>query len=90
VLDIYKAEGRPENEDFIYRIPLLVPKVTTIYALDSFPFVFASWEKMDFFFWFRFHNRQITRNAADLFFTLVNCLWKALRRILGLRIILTL
>ncbi|XP_059441704.1 probable ubiquitin-like-specific protease 2A [Corylus avellana] len=27
VLDIYKAEGRPENEDFIYRIPLLVPKV---------------------------------------------------------------
>ncbi|XP_059442580.1 probable ubiquitin-like-specific protease 2A [Corylus avellana] len=27
VLDIYKAEGRPENEDFIHRIPLLVPKV---------------------------------------------------------------
>lgn len=27
VLDIYTAEGRPENKDFIYRIPLLVPKV---------------------------------------------------------------
>jgi hypothetical protein len=34
VLDIYEAEGRPEDKDLIYRIPLLVPKVTTIYALD--------------------------------------------------------
>ncbi|KAI5329607.1 hypothetical protein L3X38_029004 [Prunus dulcis] len=27
VLDIYKAEGRSETKDFIYRIPFLVPKV---------------------------------------------------------------
>ena len=27
VLDIYKAEGRLETKDFIYQIPLLVPKV---------------------------------------------------------------
>ncbi|WRX19584.1 Ulp1 protease family [Theobroma cacao] len=27
VLDIYRAEGRPEKKEMIYRIPLLVPKV---------------------------------------------------------------
>ncbi|KMT12899.1 hypothetical protein BVRB_4g089880 isoform A [Beta vulgaris subsp. vulgaris] len=27
VFDIFKAEGRPESKDVIYRIPLLVPKV---------------------------------------------------------------
>lgn len=27
VLDIFKAEGRPETKDYVYKIPLLVPKV---------------------------------------------------------------
>ncbi|OMO94627.1 Peptidase C48, SUMO/Sentrin/Ubl1 [Corchorus capsularis] len=27
VFDIYRAQGRPEKEDIIYKIPLLVPKV---------------------------------------------------------------
>ncbi|KAF3436821.1 hypothetical protein FNV43_RR19574 [Rhamnella rubrinervis] len=27
VLDIYKAEGRPETKDYVYKIPLLVPKM---------------------------------------------------------------
>lgn len=30
VRDIYRSEGRKETDDFIYKIPLLIPKVTDI------------------------------------------------------------
>ena len=37
VLDIYKAEGRPETEDYVYKIPLLVPKVIIKLSLEGLP-----------------------------------------------------
>ena len=37
VLDIYKAEGRPETEEYVYKIPLLVPKVIIKLSLDGLP-----------------------------------------------------
>ncbi|XVF54635.1 hypothetical protein PTKIN_Ptkin05aG0197000 [Pterospermum kingtungense] len=49
VFDIYKAEGRPEEKQMIYRIPLLVPKVITIQDVGDVVIILYVGLTFDFF-----------------------------------------
>lgn len=46
MFDIYKAEGRPENKQMIYQVPLLVPKVIIVHFADvlDHPFFFNQFD----------------------------------------------